>query len=195
MRSSTFLLVHHIFISYILEKPSNQSSTLFCLKFTLKAQEMVSLMFQISRFSRGACPQTPLDCRAFGTHKFTPSFTKSWIHYPSNPSDSVCCLKTGNSFSSAVKYHTCCEPPNNLAGILLPPSSLNEGRVWSKGLILYIGYGSPYSTVCTMNPVLFHLHTWDSPASVRYHKRLVLTPNVGVLECPKLTPENPAGLQ
>ena len=46
--------------------------SIFCLKFTLKAHEMASPMFQISTFFRGTCPQTPLACRAFSTQKFKP---------------------------------------------------------------------------------------------------------------------------
>ena len=56
-----------------------QLNPLFCLKFTLKAREMVSLTFQILKFSGGTCPSTPLACHTFGTHKFKPPFTKSWI--------------------------------------------------------------------------------------------------------------------
>ena len=30
-------------------------------------------------FPGGTCPRTPLSCHTFGTHKFEPSFAKSWI--------------------------------------------------------------------------------------------------------------------
>ena len=46
-----------------------RSIPIFCLIFTLKAQEMVSPTFQIS----------PLAGRAFNAHKFKPHFAQSWI--------------------------------------------------------------------------------------------------------------------
>ena len=40
---------------------------------------MASPMFQILKFSGQACPQTPLACCPFNTHKFEPLFIKFWI--------------------------------------------------------------------------------------------------------------------
>ena len=56
-----------------------RSNPLFCLKFTLKAQEMASPTFQIVKFSQGSMPPDPPACHIFCIHEFEPLFTKSWI--------------------------------------------------------------------------------------------------------------------